>query len=114
MKCLNCEKEFQDDMNFCPYCGTKAGEKKKEEKIIEIVKVKRNNNELYMALCQLAMYFGIGMTLVCIFFAFKGFGMLANRQINYVTVWVTFAVSIAIGVAGALIYFLKFKKKQNK
>ena len=114
MKCLNCEKEFQDDMSFCPYCGTKAGEQKRNENIIQVVKVKNNNVELYSSLCQLAMYFGVGMTLVCIFFAFKGFGMLAGRQINYITVWVTFGISIAIGVAGALLYFLKFNKKQKK
>lgn len=115
MKCLNCEFEYQDDMNFCPKCGTKAGEKEKQEaKIIEVVKVKNDNSELFASISLLAMYFGIGMMLVCLFFAFKGFGLFANKQINPVTVWVTFAVSVVIGVAGGLLYFLKFNKQSKK
>lgn len=26
MKCQNCNKEFKDDKNFCPSCGTKLGD----------------------------------------------------------------------------------------
>ena len=113
MKCLNCSYEFADNMNFCPNCGTKAGETKNEEQVIQIVKVKKDNKELLSAVCQMAIFFGIGMTLVCIFFAFNGFGMF-ERKVNMLTVWITLAASIIIGVSGALYYFLVLNKPKKK
>ncbi len=112
MKCLKCGKECNDDMNFCPYCGSNF--KGETQEVTQVVMVKNNHEELYTALSQLAMYFGAGMALVSVFLAFKGFGLFASRQINLATVWITFGVSVAISVAGALLYFLKFNKQKKK
>ena len=111
MKCNNCNKEIANDLNFCPHCGAKLNDN-------QTVKVEKHEfyqvtdrTELLSSLCQLGLYTGIGMTLVSLFFAFKGFGLF-TKPINPVTVWVTFGVSLAVAITGGLFYFLKFRNKK--
>ena len=114
-KCKNCELEINQETNFCPNCGAKLNEKAADapDRVVkqEFVQV-TNKTELYAAASLLALYTGIGMVLVSLFFAFKGFGLFANKTINPVTVWVTFGVAMAVAITGGLFYFLKFRNKK--
>ena len=117
MKCTNCNTEIKEQTNFCPSCGMKLN-KDAQDAPIQQVHVKKqsfvmvsNKNEMFKAVSLLALYTGIGMMLVSLFFAFKGFGLFAHRDINMLTVWITYGVSTAVAIAGGLFYFLKFRNK---
>ena len=116
MKCQNCNLEINQEINFCPNCGAKLNEnisstatRVTKQKLVQVT----NKDEMFTILSVLGLYSGIGMALVSLFFAFKGFGLFADKSINYVTVWVTFGVSIALAVTGALFYFLKFRNRNK-
>ena len=114
MKCTNCDFEITTETNFCPNCGAKLNQDAQDAPVVhkqELVQV-MYQNELYTTISVLAFYTGIGMALVSLFMIFKGFGLFKDRQINPVTVWVTFGVSVAVALAGGLFYFLKFRNRK--
>ena len=117
MKCEHCNTEIKEQTNFCPSCGAKINKDAKDAPIQQVQVKKQqfvmvtNQSEMFKSVSLLALYTGIGMMLVSLFFAFKGFGLFADRDINTLTVWITFGVSVAVAITGGLFYFLKFRNK---
>ena len=112
-------------LNFCPNCGNKLVEgeptveikqdalsakpEKKTEETIVLVNPKTN---ILNAAIQLLFYFCIGMAVVSFFIAFKGFGLIKNREINPLTVWLTFGFSVAGAIGFGIFYYIKFMREK--
>ena len=117
MKCTNCNTEIKEQTNFCTSCGMKLNKDVQDAPIQQVHVTKKqfalfsNKDELFKSVSLLALYTGVGMMLVALFFAFKGFGLFAHRDINTLTVWITFGVATAVAFAGGLFYILKYRNK---